>query len=549
MRLLVNQFFRQLDFQKTTKSTTVAIGTISTATKRTIPRLSAMHSKSGQHNQQLQALPEAELQSMLEFDRTHLWHPYTSLAKPLPTYAVRTASGAELELETGEKLGESLITNIKSKKKKKEVDGMSSWWCAVHGYGHPTLVDAATRQAQTLSHVMFGGITHAPAVDLGKALLRLMPTATTAAANITSNDNNNSSDNNTAAKNTAGHIIATTPNTLSSSSATDSSLECIFYADSGSVAVEAALKLAVQAQLKSSLASKHDRSDIMTVRGGYHGDTWNAMSVCDPVTGMHHVFGPSLPRRIFLPPPMTPFDAPELLAEDRNALDASFEQHSGTVAAFIIEPIVQGAGGMRFYSPHYLHHLHAHCQKHKILLIFDEIATGFGRTGKLFATNHTTITPDILILGKALTGGMMTLAAVICTRYVAVSLVGNSPFMHGPTFMANPLACAVARASCDLIATGAWEAQVARIAVLLEEGLAPARVFSGVQDVRVLGAIGVVELREPIKDMAKVQAQFVELGVWLRPFGKLVYLMPPYIVSDEQVRKLTSALCNVVEHL
>ncbi|KAI9347564.1 adenosylmethionine-8-amino-7-oxononanoate transaminase [Obelidium mucronatum] len=389
----------------------------------------------------------ASVQEALEFDRRHLWHPYTSLTNPLPVYPVKAAKGAEIELETGQVL----------------VDGMSSWWCAIHGYNHPALNEAIVTQTQSMSHVMFGGLTHRPAVDLG--LLSILP----------------------------------------------QSLDCIFYADSGSVSVEVALKMAVQYAFARGHSNK---SNIMTVKGGYHGDTWNAMSVCDPVTGMHGIFGSALPSRVFLPPPATPFDAEELCQEDVDALETSFAKYAASSAAFIIEPIVQGAGGMRFYSPLYLNKLRYLCNQHDVLMIFDEIATGFGRTGKMFATEWTDVTPDIITIGKALTGGTMTMAATIATRHVGETVSGGGPgcFMHGPTFMGNPLACCCGRSLFD------WKSNEC------------------------------IELKNPV-NMGIVQKMFVELGVWVRPFGKLVYLMPPYVISKDQLSKLTSALLHVVKSL
>ncbi len=418
---------------------------------------------------------------LLAFDRHHVWHPYAALPAALAPLPVVGAEGVRLRLADGRLL----------------IDGMSSWWSAIHGYRHPALDGAVREQLRSMAHVMFGGLTHESGVRLAQRLAALAPDG----------------------------------------------LDRVFFADSGSVAVEVAMKMVLQYQ---HALGRTGRRRLLTVRGGYHGDTFGAMSVCDPVGGMHSMFTGTLPLQVFAPRPPDGF-ACGLDRAWAAEVGGLFQRHAGELAAVIVEPIVQGAGGMRFHSPACLTLLRQLCDEHDVLLVLDEIATGFGRTGAMFACQHAAVTPDVMCVGKALTGGYMTLAATLCTDEVAHAISGGpggGALMHGPTYMANPLACSVALASLELLEQNGWREQVMRIAQGLSEGLAPARELPGVADVRVLGAIGVVQMEHEV-DMAAATAAAVELGVWLRPFRDLIYTMPPYVIAEEDLAAVAGALVEV----
>ena len=416
-----------------------------------------------------------------DFDQQHLWHPYASLPPTYPNIVIDHADGIYIVTQDGTRL----------------IDGMSSWWASVHGYNHPKLNAAMIEQLGKMAHVMFGGLTHQPAIDLGKKLLAIVPTG----------------------------------------------LDAIFYADSGSIAVEVALKMALQYQIA---AKRPQKCQFASTHSGYYGDTWHAMSVCDPINGMHSLYGKQLPMQHFVPAPPMGFER-DISQSEYDELTDFFDKNSDKLAGFIIEPIIQGAGGMRFYSPQYLQLLRKLCDKYKVVLIADEIATGFGRSGKLFACEHADISPDIMTIGKALTGGYMTFAATLCTRKVAetISQSDYPALMHGPTFMGNPLACAVACASIDLILSYDIEARTANMQLTIEQQLAPAALLKGVAEIRCLGAVAVIELREAVK-MPVFQSLLIEHGIWVRPFGKLVYIMPPYVITNTELVTLCQSLLKVV---
>jgi adenosylmethionine-8-amino-7-oxononanoate aminotransferase len=419
-----------------------------------------------------------------ELDSHYVWHPYSAMDSELPVYPVDSANGVRIKLADGREL----------------IDGMSSWWCAIHGYNHPEMNSALSKQLDNMAHIMFGGLTHEPAVTLAEKLVEITPEP----------------------------------------------LHNVFFADSGSVSVEVALKMAIQYWYAKG---KTNKQHFLTIRYGYHGDTFGAMSVTDPENGMHSLFADALIRQYFIDAPECKFGA-ACSDEDIAPLEHALADNHDNIAAVILEPIVQGAGGMRFYSADYLKHVRALCDKHGVLLILDEIATGFGRTGKLFACEHANISPDIMCIGKSLTGGYMTLAATLTTQEVSKAISQGEPgvFMHGPTFMANPLACTAANTSIQLLLESDWLQRINTIEHGLRKGLKPCSQLSPVADVRVIGAIGVVELKQPV-DMKTIQPMFVNAGVWVRPFGKLVYLMPPFIIDETDLTSLTSAVVKVLSTL
>ncbi len=430
---------------------------------------------------------DSTITSLLEFDRQHLWHPYTSATKPLPSQLVESADGVRIHLQNGKRL----------------IDGMASWWCAIHGYNHPTLNAAAKAQIDQMSHVMFGGLTHKPAIELAKLLIDITP----------------------------------------------ESLQHVFLADSGSISVEVAMKMAIQYWHAQQQPNK---CKMLSLRGGYHGDTFAAMSVCDPVTGMHQLFSDAVVQQVFTERPSCRFDPNIESAFDAKSLDdfeCKIKENHHNLAAVILEPIVQGAGGMWFYHPNYLKRVRELCDQHNVLLIVDEIATGFGRTGKMFACEWANIEPDILCLGKALTGGYMTLAATLTNQKIARGISKNDGvFMHGPTFMGNPLACAVAAANVRLLLASNWQERIALIEHTMRKQLEPARDFGSVTDIRVLGGIGVIEMQHDV-DVSMAQQFFINKNVWIRPFGRLIYIMPPYIIEQPELKVLCTAMVEYAANL
>ena len=426
----------------------------------------------------------SSLDQLIALDRQHVWHPYAAMPNPLPVFPVKSAKGVCIELEDGRSL----------------IDGISSWWTCIHGYNHPALNQAAQAQISSMSHVMFGGLTHRPAIDLAKKLIDMTP----------------------------------------------ADLQHVFFSDSGSVAVEVAMKMAVQYWHNRN---NPEKTRFLTIRNGYHGDTFAAMSACDPINGMHHLFSGMLQQQYFADAPQVRFKE-DWQESDIASFEKLLEENSDRIAAAIFEPVVQNAGGVRFYHPEYVRKASELCKQHNILLILDEIATGFGRSGKLFACEYAEICPDIMCVGKALSGGFMSLAATLTTTHLSETFSSGEAgvFMHGPTFMGNPLACAVSLANLNLLESYDWQTKVRQIENQLKEELAPCKALKSVRDVRVLGAIAAVELHQPV-DMATIQPRFVELGVWLRPFGKLLYTMPPYIITPQALRKITTAIYTVAAEI
>jgi adenosylmethionine-8-amino-7-oxononanoate aminotransferase len=426
-------------------------------------------------------MTNSSIEAQIAIDSAHIWHPYSAMHSDLPVFHVDSASGVYLQLSDGNQL----------------IDGMSSWWCAIHGYNHPRLNAAVEQQLQRVAHVMFGGLTHEPAIRLVEKLVALTPQA----------------------------------------------LQSVFISDSGSVAVEVAMKMAIQYW---NARGEPGKQHFATLRNGYHGDTMGAMSVCDPLTGMHSLFNSVISQQFFVERPHCRFGE-SCNDSDLQPLEQLLQQNHRQIAALILEPVVQGAGGMHFYAADYLRRARELCDRYDVLLIADEIATGFGRSGKLFACEHADIAPDIMCVGKALTGGYMSLAATLTTAEISDTIDQGKPgvFMHGPTFMANPLACAVAVASLELLIESDWQRRVNQIELQLKQLLSPCAELPQVAEVRCLGAIGVIEMQQAV-EMASIMRQFVDAGIWVRPFGKLVYLMPAYVISTQQLEQLCIALIEIV---